>query len=144
MDPRIVACVIFGAVSLILLGVMIIFVRRIVRLRRKGGRVDGQCVQVFERTYRGRRYRPVTFAIVAFTLSDGRRYRFEARTPRHTVGELIPVLVPLSHPEFARIDRPWQLWWESLFLGCLTVVSLLATAMVITGTVAARAAELPG
>lgn len=134
MPPHLVAIMIFGTISLILIGIVIVLVWRILLLRRTGHRVTGQCVNVYWEPHPLDRSwilpRKLWFATVSYTTPDGDRYRLQVQTRRYTLGELIPVLVPRGQPDRARVDSAWQLWWAPALVGFIAVVFVLATVMV--------------
>ncbi|MFC7620791.1 DUF3592 domain-containing protein [Microlunatus sp. GCM10028923] len=139
MDSRLIAVLIFVAAALIMIAILGSSVWQTVRLIRTGHRLTGQCTEVYQEVRPGRRFAPLWFATVRYTMPDGRRYALDARTRTRTVGELIMVRARTEHPEGARIDEWWQLWWRSLMIGSFTVVFVLAAWMVITGWLAATA-----
>ena len=135
MPPHLIATLVFGVPSLILIGIVIVLVWRILRLRRTGHRVRGQCVNVYseENPLDRRGFRRLWFSTVAFTAPEGGRYRLTVQTQRHSLGQWIPVLVPPGDPERARVDQPWQLWWAPMLVGFIALVFVLATWMVLSG-----------
>jgi hypothetical protein len=126
---RVIAILIFGTISSILIGIVTVLVWRIVWLRRTGHRVRGQCVNVYSEQNPLDRsaFRRLWFSTVAFDAPEGGRYRLEVQTRRHTLGQWIPVLVPPGDPGRARVDEPWQLWWAPMLIGLIAVVFVLAT-----------------
>ncbi len=133
MQPRLIATLVFGVPSLILIGIVIVLVWRILRLRRTGRRVRGQCVNAysernpFEGSSLARR---LWFSTVAFTAPDGDRYRLEVQTRGHALGQWVQVLVPPGDPARARVDEVRQLWWAPMLVGFIAIVFVLATLMV--------------
>ena len=132
MPARVIIIVVFGAISLILIGIVAVLIWRIIRLRRTGHRVRGQCVNVYseENPFDRSSFRRLWFSTVSFTAPDGGRYRLEVQTRGHTLGQWIPVLVPPDDPGRARVDEPWQLWWAPALIGMISLVFVLATMMV--------------
>ncbi|WP_152361635.1 DUF3592 domain-containing protein [Microlunatus speluncae] len=142
MPNHLIAILIFGVPSLILIGIVIVLIRRIVRLRRTGQRVTGQCVNVYWEPHPTDRSvihpRRLWFSTVAFDApKGGGRYRLKVQTSRHSLGQWVPVLVPPGDPERARVDEFWQLWWAPMLIGLIAAVFVLATAGMISGAVAA-------
>ena len=68
------------------------------------------------------------YPIVEFKVKSGRKQRFRssfgARPPLYNSGDVVPVRYMPNDPERARIERPWQIWWDAAGLTGLGLATL--------------------
>lgn len=81
---------------------------------------------VIENDVADRRGRP-RHPIVEY-LVDGKKLRFRsdfgANPELYDIGQTVPIRYVRTHPETARIEKTWQIWWDTVGFGIIGIAFL--------------------